>query len=152
MSVLHEVMQRGWTAPTAPVETPQSLRAAHPDMPAAFTVRMATALDIARVDAAKDKLGLIKAMVDSIASADAGGATDALRAALGTDGSTPESYGRQVEFLLLCVVEPALDRESVLWLGRHFPMFFSALFGAIMRLTGDQAQLGESPGSGIAPS
>lgn len=152
MSILHEVMQRGWSVPTAPVETPAALRAAHPDMPAAFTVRMATALDIARVDAAKDKLGLIKAMADAIASSDAGGSADALRAALGTDGSTPEAYGRQVEFLLLCVVEPALDRDSALWLGRHFPMFFSALFGAIMRLTGDQAQLGESPGSGTALS
>lgn len=152
MSLLHEVMQRAWTVPTATVDTPAALRAAHPDMPATFTVRMATALDIARVDAAKDKLGLLKAMADAMASADAGGTADALSAALGTDGSTPESYGRQVEFVLLCLTDPPPNRDAVLWLGRHFPMFFNALFGAIMRLTGEQAQLGESPGSGIAPS
>lgn len=144
-------MTRPWVLPTARVETPAALLAAQPDLPAAFVARMATAEDIAFVGEANDRLKTLQAMLETLQAGGAGDKAEALKAAAGLDGRVTETYARQIEFVLRCVSEPELDRELVLWIGRHFPLFFSALFQAVMRLTGEGAQPGELPGSGATP-
>lgn len=143
MSALLETMQWAWSLPTATVETPAALRTAQAELPAVFTVRMATAEDMAFVAEANDRRQNLQAVLETFLVAGAGEKVEALKAALGLDGAPSETYIRQIEFVLRCTTDPVLDREMVLWLGRYFPLFFSALFQKIMVLTGEGADLGK---------
>ncbi len=134
-----------WAQPTAAVDTPAAL--VEQGAPAQFRVRMATAEDIVVANEAFKRQETMQAMVEALMQAGSKDKAEALRAALGLDGEPPENYVRQIEFLIRCTEEPKVDREFALWLGRHFSLFFKALFEKIMELTGQGASLGKAPPS-----
>ena len=148
MSYLHEVMGMPWERPTDTVETPAALRAAHPEFPAVVTVRMPTAEDLACFDEAGDKVKNMQALVSALQAGGAGEKVAALSAAAGLDGQPNETYVRQIEMLLRCVVDPPVDREQVLWIGRTFPLLFRLLVRRIVALADGGAGLGKPNGSG----
>ena len=144
------LMRLPWAAPTATVDAPAELAAG--GAPARWTVRMATAEDIAVANDAVNRLANLRAMVEALVQAGSKDKAEALAAALGLDGQPPETYVRQLDFVIRCTVEPTVDREFALWLGRHFSLFFKALFEKIMELTGQGATLGKAPNSTATPA
>jgi len=143
MSELHQGIYLPWGNPTAQVPIPSVLRTANAELPESFTVRMATAEDLAFVAEANDRRANLQALVETLATSETSEKAEVLRAAAGLDGQPTATFIRQVEFVLRCTADPKLDRELVLWLSRTFPLFFSALFQKIMELTGEGAQLGK---------
>lgn len=139
------LIRQPWFAPTAAVDTPAAL--VEQGAPAQFRVRMATAEDIVVANEAFKSHETMQAMIEALMEAGSKDKAEALRAALGLDGEPPENYVRQIEFLIRCTVEPKVDREFALWLGRYFSLFFKALFLKIMELTGQGASLGKAPPS-----
>ena len=155
MSAFAAIRNLPWTPPTKAVPAPVALLAAAKeagvDLPAEFVVRMPTVADAAFVNEAESRAQNMAAMLETFAANGLQDKADALKAAAGLDGSPPKSFGRQVEYVLTCLVEPALDREDALWVSRMFPVFFSEMFLAVMNLSGEGATLGKPPSSTETP-
>jgi hypothetical protein len=152
MSVLAAVRGLAWERPTKQVPVPEALKTAAPSLPDGFTVMMASADDIAFVGEVDNRAKNLAAMIDTLAANDVADKAAALKAAVGLDGQPCGTFNRQVEFILRCVSDPVLDREDVLWVNRYFPGFFTALFAAVIELSGEGARLGKLPSSGETPS
>lgn len=141
------MMSMPWAESVASVETPKAMISA--GAPPAFKVRMATAEEMVRANDIHASLEKAKAMVTALS--DLGGnrkaAVDAFKLGLGIGEQLPEGYIRQIEFVLMCTVEPVLTREQVLWLARMQPFFFKSLFEKIMMLSYEGSTLGKAKAS-----
>lgn len=137
-----QVMAMPWVTPTAKVTTPVSL--VKLGAPEAFVVRMATAEEMVRANDVHANLEKAKAMVLALTEMGFKQKAEALREALGIGDSLPDGYIRQIEFVIMCTVEPQLTREHVLWMARMQSFFFKSLFEKIMQLSFEGANLGEA--------
>ena len=90
-------------------------------------------------------------MLEALQAGGVGEKAEALKAAAGLDGTPNETYSRQIAMIMRCTVDPLLNREEVLWLGRHFPLVFRWLVRQITNLADGGANLGKPPDSGPIP-
>lgn len=144
------LMNLPWSLPTADVATPKPLIAR--GQPAHYTVRMATADEMAKANNIKSSLDKIRAMVSALNGAGIPQQAEALSEWLGLGmDQLAEDYIRQIEYVLLCTVNPPLKRQHVIWLARFQPFFFKNLFEQIMLLSFEGADLGEAMPSTETP-
>lgn len=143
------LMNLPWEIPTATVDTPAQLRArGEPDH---YMVRMASAEEMAKANNIRASIEKTKALVTALHEAGVTRPSAAIKNWLGLGDDLPEEYVRQIEYVLLCTVTPALKRQQVLWLARFQPFFFKNLFEQIMLLSFEGADVGEAPPSTETP-
>lgn len=144
------LMAEPWAPPTAQVQTPPALT--QRGAPAHFTVRMATAEEMARANDARMVAEKARAMLDALAGLGGQRQAAIYKEAVGLSSETvPDEFVKQIEFVTMCTVSPPLNHERALWLSRFQPLFFKWLFLKIMELCQEGAAPGEAPSSTETP-
>ena len=120
------------------------------DTPAVITVRGLTGEELARVNEAAAKNRNMAGIVDALASASAPDKAEAIKEAIGISDSVPDDLAKRIEQLVFGCVEPKFDQPAAVKFFQVFPVEGYILSNAIMRLTGQGQQPGESKPSGKA--
>lgn len=135
---------------TAELRFPEMALLCAPGNEPVFVVRALTGEEIARANEASDRLARTRAAIEAMI---AGGTVrrEAFADLLLGGDATPEDLAKRIEHALVGVVDPALDRETVLRLFADFPVCLFALTNKILELTGLGADVGKVLGSGPIP-
>jgi len=116
--------------------------------PAEWVVRNLTGAELAAVRDSVQRAKDLESIIEGLASGGGKEKVQAVMAAMGIDGGTPDDHVRRLAMLEAGTVSPKIQRKHAVRLGEVFPVLFTTLTNEIMSLTGQGKSLGESIASG----
>jgi hypothetical protein len=120
---------------------------------ATWTVRNLTSNEVARSEAAKQRLSIEDGLLDALRSGSKAGLVKSLQEALGRGDHVEPDTARRIEILAAGSVVPECTLEMSVKIAENFPVVFYELTNAILELTGRGADLEKKvPRSGETPA
>jgi len=120
------------------------------EAPPVIKVRGLTGEEVARTNEAAAKNRNIAAIMDALASVNAPEMAEAIKEAIGVSGQVPDDLAKRIEQLIFGCIKPKFDLPAAVKFFQVFPVEGYIVSTAIMRLTGQGQQPGESKPSGKA--
>ncbi len=110
-----------------------------------WTVRGLTGNELAKADAARDRLKREAALAAALVSGSQREVAEAVQEALGRTDATEPDFARRLELVTLGSVEPACTLDTVVRLAEHFPVVFYQLSNKILELSGRGSDAEKKP-------